>query len=341
MTAAERGVVLLRNEGGLLPLRLTGHVTGHEGDGGVVGQRAVRATRIAVIGPAGGCGTDGEGGLPGSLCSAQRMLLGSYASVLSTRRVRVPTLVGSLRALIAARRTAEGGNAVIRFALGASADGGGGGDGDGLFTESGGRRAAQSARLALHAAVALARRSDFVVAAFGDTARTAGEWADRASSELPGGQMALLSALCATGTPLAAVIIGGRPVTFGGVGGDALLAGARSNLSSLVFTYPPGQEGGTAIVSARCGPNITDGAFSLSTLCKHIHFVPVPLTLNPDSLIHALPPAMIGSYSPWRGVARRQAGSRLAEARGAVAMAAACLREVADAQLDESPRRRR
>jgi hypothetical protein len=77
----------------------------------------------------------------------------------------------------------------------------------------------------------------------GDSSQTAGEWSDRASYELPGAQPALLGALGATGTPLVAVLIGGRPATFGGARGDALLA----NISSLLFSFPPGQEGGMAL----------------------------------------------------------------------------------------------
>ena len=69
-----------------------------------------------------------------------------------------------------------------------------------------------------------------------------GEWADRMSLELPGGQPELLQALAAVGVPLALLLISGRPVTFGGATGDALL----TNVSALLASYPPGQVSVTA-----------------------------------------------------------------------------------------------
>ena len=253
-TAAERGAILLRNRHALLPLLPLPLPAAGRGAGGR------RPFRIAVIGPAAGCGAGGEGGKPGALCAAQLMMLGSYASALSTRRVAVPTLVAEMRSQLAAGAR-EGGSAVVDFALGAHADddgawngdgnGDGIGDGIGGRDEADARRAARQAALMREAAVALARRSDVVIVALGDTARTAGEWADRASLELPGHQPALLAALAATGTPLALVIVGGRPVTFGGARGDALLRSA--NVSSLLFTYPPGQEGGSALARLLLG----------------------------------------------------------------------------------------
>ena len=289
--AAERGAVLLRNERHMLPLlqpdlpSRAGHGHSHGagdgsdggsggGDGGGAGadasaeartERAGRPWKIAVIGPLGGCerpggsrvGTGrkdksgvltGTGSPPGALCAAQRALLGSYASALSIRRVQVPTIVDGLRETLSRR----GSRASVAYAAGVPAEaidgtvkatGGGGGSGGEPPTARGHISTARAE------AVALARRSDIVIATLGDTARTAGEWADRASFELPGGQHELLTALCATGTRLALVVVGGRPVTFGGPRGDALLA----NISALLFSFPPGQEGGRALARLLVG----------------------------------------------------------------------------------------
>lgn len=264
MLAAARGIVLLRNERAMLPLSVTHRKPG------------ASPLRIAVIGPAAGCGKDGEGGRPGALCSAQRMMLGSYASPLSARRVRVPTLVSALRSLATAQEagnSGEGGDgigtdgmgrgAVVSFAIGARVDvaitaddapRSQGATGLEAAVELGavGTAAARSAaRRAREEAAQLARRSDVVILALGDTSRTAGEWADRSSLELAGDQPALLAALLNVGTPVVLVVVGGRPVTFGGPSGDTMLQTA--NLSSLLFTYPPGQEGGTALARAILG----------------------------------------------------------------------------------------
>ena len=174
-------------------------------------------------------------------------------------------MVSALRSLATAQEAGNGGEggdgigtdgmgrgAVVSFAIGARVDvaitaddapRSQGATGLEAAVELGavGTAAARSAaRRAREEAAQLARRSDVVILALGDTSRTAGEWADRSSLELAGDQPALLAALLNVGTPVVLVVVGGRPVTFGGPSGDTMLQTA--NLSSLLFTYPPGQE---------------------------------------------------------------------------------------------------
>ncbi len=70
------------------------------------------------------------------------------------------------------------------------------------------------------AAVELAREADVVVVALGDRAGlfgrgTSGEGCDAESLRLPGAQQDLLDALLATGRPVVATILSGRPYALG------------------------------------------------------------------------------------------------------------------------------
>ena len=95
------------------------------------------------------------------------------------------------------------------------------------------------------AAVAAAVAADVVVFAGGDSGglgwnnNTCGEDDDRTLLELPGVQAQLLTALAATGTPVVAVLIHGRPITFA--------PGVLDNVRAVLATWRPGCEGGTGI----------------------------------------------------------------------------------------------
>lgn len=93
------------------------------------------------------------------------------------------------------------------------------------------------------AAVAAAAAADVIVAVLGDSGKSCGEGYDRDNLDLPGGQLVLLEALAALGKPLVLVLVNGRTATFGGRGGNAVLA----NVSAVLIAWRPGQEGGGAI----------------------------------------------------------------------------------------------
>src|SRR5665648_941536 len=63
-------------------------------------------------------------------------------------------------------------------------------------------------------AVAVARKSDVIVAAVGEAAEMSGECSSRSDINLPENQKELLEALLATGKPVVMVLFTGRPLTI-------------------------------------------------------------------------------------------------------------------------------
>jgi beta-xylosidase len=103
-------------------------------------------------------------------------------------------------------------------------------------------------------AVRLASDADVCVAVLGDRAGlfgrgTSGEGCDAADLSLPGVQAALLDALLATGTPVVAVLVTGRPYALGRW---------ADRLAAVVQAFFPGEEGGPAlagVLSGRVNPS--------------------------------------------------------------------------------------
>lgn len=101
----------------------------------------------------------------------------------------------------------------------------------------------------LEAAVAAAAGADVCVAVLGDQAGlfgkgTSGEGCDVADLTLPGRQEELLEALLATGTPVVAVLLVGRPYD---------LTRQASRLAGLVCGFFPGEEGARAVAEVLDG----------------------------------------------------------------------------------------
>jgi beta-xylosidase len=99
------------------------------------------------------------------------------------------------------------------------------------------------------AAVAAAAAADVTVAVVGDEAGmfgrgTSGEGCDATDLRLPGVQQDLLEALAASGTPVVAVLVTGRPYALGAVAG---------RLAGIVQSFFPGEEGGQAIAGVLSG----------------------------------------------------------------------------------------
>ncbi len=133
-------------------------------------------------------------------------------------------------------------------------------------------------------ALAAAAAADVVIAVVGDEAGmfgrgTSGEGCDAADLRLPGVQQDLLEALAATGTPVVAVLVTGRPYALGAV---------ADRLAGIVQSFFPGEEGGPAIAGVLSGRIVPSGK------------LPVEMP--------ATPTAPAGSYLRSR-LARRHGGS--------------------------------
>ncbi|MEV5746057.1 glycoside hydrolase family 3 N-terminal domain-containing protein [Microbispora rosea] len=109
-------------------------------------------------------------------------------------------------------------------------------------------------------AVAAAAAADVAVLVLGDRSgltmeATTGESRDRSSLDLPGVQEDLVRAVVATGTPVVAVLVAGRPV-----GGDFL----HENCAAVLLAWLPGQTGARAIAEVLLGEVNPSGKLPIS-----------------------------------------------------------------------------
>lgn len=109
-------------------------------------------------------------------------------------------------------------------------------------------------------AVAAAAAADVAVLVLGDKAGltddcTSGEGRDRASLDLPGVQEQLVEAVTATGTPVVAVLVAGRPV-----GSDVL----HERCGAVLMAWLPGEAGGRAIAEILTGETNPSGKLPVS-----------------------------------------------------------------------------
>lgn len=93
-------------------------------------------------------------------------------------------------------------------------------------------------------AVADAKRADYVVAVVGDRIELVGEGRSTATLELVGGQNALLEALARTGVPLIVILMASKPL---------VLPSSVTEAAALVWVASPGMEGGRAIAELLLG----------------------------------------------------------------------------------------
>jgi beta-glucosidase len=105
------------------------------------------------------------------------------------------------------------------------------------------------------AAAALAREADVAIVVVGDNLLLTGEGYDRANLDLSGGQQELLEAIHATGTPMAVVLINGKPLTIPWVAEHA---------PAILEAWNPGIEGGTAIAGLLFGDRNPSGKLTIS-----------------------------------------------------------------------------
>ncbi|HYP45378.1 MAG TPA: beta-glucosidase BglX [Propionibacteriaceae bacterium] len=96
----------------------------------------------------------------------------------------------------------------------------------------------------LQRAVDLARECDVAVVVLGEWQQMSGEAASRSSLELPGGQLELLQAVVATGTPVVLLVMNGRPLD---------LRWAAEHVPAILDIWYPGSQGGTAVANLLLG----------------------------------------------------------------------------------------
>ncbi|CAI9387103.1 glycoside hydrolase family 3 N-terminal domain-containing protein [Microbacterium sp. T2.11-28] len=225
LEVARRSLVLLRNDG-TLPL-----------------EPAAAPRRIAVVGPLADDAQTQLGDWAGSSGQVDWMPDGHP-------RAQITTVLDGLRDLVPADWSVE-------FTEGAGildlSD-----DPAGVFPDGQPRppivvpREPDAAEIA--EAVAVAERSDVVVAVVGDRIELVGEGRSTATLELVGGQRALLEALAATGTPLVVVLLASKPLVLPEAVREA----------SLVWVANPGMQGGRAIAELLLGRIEPQGRLPIS-----------------------------------------------------------------------------
>ena len=104
-------------------------------------------------------------------------------------------------------------------------------------------------------AVSLAQACDVAVVVLGEWQNMIGEGASRSSLELPGGQLALLQAVVATGTPVVLLVMNGRPLD---------LRWAAENVPAILDIWYPGTQGGAAAADLLFGDVAPGGKLPFS-----------------------------------------------------------------------------
>jgi beta-glucosidase len=114
-------------------------------------------------------------------------------------------------------------------------------------------------------AVAAAAAADYAVVVVGDTVALTGECRSTATLDLQGGQVALLDAVAATGTPMIVVLVQSKPST---------LPESAMNADAVIEAFNPGMRGGRAIAELVCGLIEPAGRLPIS-FARHVGQQPV------------------------------------------------------------------
>ena len=114
-------------------------------------------------------------------------------------------------------------------------------------------------------AVAVAQKSDVVVAAVGESAEMTGEASSRSDINLPENQEELLKALLATGKPVVMVLFAGRPLTINW---------EKANVPAILNVWFAGSEAGDAIADVLFGKVNPSGKLS-ATFPQNVGQIPI------------------------------------------------------------------
>jgi beta-glucosidase len=114
-------------------------------------------------------------------------------------------------------------------------------------------------------ALALAAKSDVIIAAMGEHWNMTGEAASRTSLDLPGNQQALLEELKKTGKPIILVLMSGRPNS---------IEWADANVDAIVQAWYPGTMGGHAVADVLYGRYNPSGKLPV-TFPRNVGQVPI------------------------------------------------------------------
>ncbi|MBK6414554.1 beta-glucosidase BglX [Sphingopyxis sp.] len=186
---------------------------------------AATARSIAVIGPLGNSKED---------------MIGSW-SAAGDRKTRPITLFEGLQTRAPKRTT-------VAYAKGASY----------AFEDAGKRDGFAEA-------LALAQKSDVIIAAMGERWDMTGEAASRTSLDLPGNQQALLEELKKTGKPIILVLMSGRPNS---------IEWADTHVDAILHAWYPGTMGGHAIADVLYGDYNPSGKLPV-TFPRNVGQVPI------------------------------------------------------------------
>lgn len=110
-------------------------------------------------------------------------------------------------------------------------------------------------RTGFGSAVNLAKTADVVVMAIGESADMSGEAASRSELGLPGVQLELFEAMKATGKPIVAVVMAGRPLTISRIAEEA---------NAIVWPWHAGTMAGPAIADVLFGDYNPSGKLPIS-----------------------------------------------------------------------------
>ena len=225
---ARRSLVLLENDG-VLPLT---DATATDADGRAAASGPAR--RIAVVGPLADDAQTQLGDWAGNSGQADWLPEGQPRDMITTVRQGLEAHVPASWAVEYAR-----GADILTLAE----------DPEGAFFPDGQPRpqvvipcAPDDALIA--EAVTAAGRSDVVVAVVGDRIELVGEGRSTATLDLVGGQIALLDALAASGTPFVIVLLASKPL---------VLPPSAAAASAVVWAANPGMAGGHAVAELLLG----------------------------------------------------------------------------------------